>query len=367
MNLNFHLDASTHEPAYLQLKEQLKAQIAGAKLAPGTALPSLKAIAALAGVSLRTADAGINKLIEEGVCYRRPKKGTFVGEGGLAPQAERRKHVAVCYGRDANILENDLIWSKIMRGVEAMSESCGFEVVSLSMAGLGKSLEFYRNSTELSLHGVLMLRWDGLEEVFRLAAGAKPLPFIFLNYYVKGFEDGPENVHGIFNDDFAGAYQMADYIASKHGGQISLFTIEMEDENYNNRVRGYFAALEARGVKVPPERVLSQSRGGGQTLQEAGGALAERLMASSPGCRIVLCVNDLMAEGALRRLKAAGLHDAVVAGYDNILAHVSGDANFPTCAIDFEAMGRKAVEMLSNPKREYPRTIRLVPQLIARG
>lgn len=77
-DLKFKIQQDSHDPLYIQLKDQVKDFILKHDFPKGTPLPSIKIIADSAGVTLQTAERGMTELIKEGVCYRRPKKGTFV-------------------------------------------------------------------------------------------------------------------------------------------------------------------------------------------------------------------------------------------------------------------------------------------------
>ena len=66
---------------------------------------------------------------------------------------------------------------------------------------------------------------------------------------------------------------------------------------------------------------------------------------------------------------SAGLRsepDTVTITIENVLPEISGKCGFPTMAIDFEAMGAKAVNILDNNKAQYPKILRIPPALIMR-
>ena len=85
-DLTIFIREDSIDPIYIQLKNQVKHFIVDNGLTKGTALPSIKVIADIAGVTLQTAERGMKELIKEGVCFRRPKKGTFVDDIGLSKQ-----------------------------------------------------------------------------------------------------------------------------------------------------------------------------------------------------------------------------------------------------------------------------------------
>ena len=87
MSFRVKIDAGKNaEPVYVQIKKALLDYARDRKFTHGTPMPSVKLIAAGAGVSLRTADHALCALIDDGYCFRRPKKGTFFAENGIAPR-----------------------------------------------------------------------------------------------------------------------------------------------------------------------------------------------------------------------------------------------------------------------------------------
>lgn len=72
-------------PLYVQIRENLRKEIKGSRLHPGSKLPSEDELAAQYGVSRMTVRQGIMDLIDEGLLYRRHGLGTFVAQ----PQVER--------------------------------------------------------------------------------------------------------------------------------------------------------------------------------------------------------------------------------------------------------------------------------------
>jgi GntR family transcriptional regulator len=75
-------------PLYEQIVEQLRQQIMAGELAAGTALPSLRALAAELRVSLITTTRAYNDLAAEGLIVNMPGKGSFVAQ--IDPDEARR-------------------------------------------------------------------------------------------------------------------------------------------------------------------------------------------------------------------------------------------------------------------------------------
>lgn len=67
-------------PLYLQLANRLRAHIEEGGIDPGNALPSERDLSELTGMSRVTIRKGIDKLIEEGLLFRKQGSGTYVAK-----------------------------------------------------------------------------------------------------------------------------------------------------------------------------------------------------------------------------------------------------------------------------------------------
>ena len=348
---------------YQQIKEQLKAYIIENNLKEGERLPDLQSIADAAGVSLRTAYLGIDALIKEGICYKRPKNGIFVRHK-LKKIAERN----MCAVYDKRLVGNyelnsDLIQQAIFKGISENIDTYRLEPFFIT-GNPDDTIEFYSHIEGAKLSGILMLYWDDLDEGMRLAERFPQMKFVYLNYFIDGFEQTPENIYGVFNDDFSGAYDMASRIALQGYENAKILTFELPDENYRRRVNGFVAGLEDKRFKR--NTVLSAGPRRERSLQKLGRDLIAESWKSNKKTDVVFCVNDLMAEGVFEWLKEKKINNVRVCGYDNILRHVTADRNLSTVSINFEKMGLAALDIIAGKIKKCPKIIRIPPQIIER-
>jgi GntR family transcriptional regulator len=75
-------------PLYQQIVDGLKGEIAQGRLAPGSPLPSVRALAEDLLVSVITVKRAYEELEHDGIIYRRQGLGTFVAENGSARSLE---------------------------------------------------------------------------------------------------------------------------------------------------------------------------------------------------------------------------------------------------------------------------------------
>ena len=82
---------STNQPIYDQIYCQIKAQILSGALAPGEALPSIRALAKDLKISVITTKRAYDELEAHGFIYTTAGKGCFVADNNLEILREQRR------------------------------------------------------------------------------------------------------------------------------------------------------------------------------------------------------------------------------------------------------------------------------------
>ena len=87
-----HLDHHSGEPIYRQLIEQIKYRIACGQLAPGSQLPSIRALASELKINPRTVVKAYEELDHAGLVIMKQGQGVFIAsDRSAAPAGERRR------------------------------------------------------------------------------------------------------------------------------------------------------------------------------------------------------------------------------------------------------------------------------------
>ncbi len=362
----FDIDKSSPLPLYMQVKRQIHDYIQARGLKQGQMLPPVGELSEMAKVSLKTADRALNELITEGVCYRQPKRGTFVGSA--AKQVGKRRVVGVYHAFQSTSLEqSDRLQYNLFCGIQEEARKTGLDLFFIS--GEPESLiSRYLKSAEFELGGILMMLWFKLDEGMRLARKFPHVRFVYLNYFLDGFEEMPDNVYGVFNDEFAGSYQMTDHLLARGHKRIAVAAVNLVDENYRMRIAGYRQAVSDAGMPLEDDLIWLEDPGDGQHHREIGAQFARRWMSLESPPSALFCQNDLIAAGAIETLREAGRGgDCEVVGFDNILPEYSLNYGFSTVNIDFPRMGRRAINVVANRRTDYPRVMKIAPQLLLRS
>jgi LacI family transcriptional regulator len=167
-------------------------------------------------------------------------------------------------------------------------------------------------------------------------------------------------------DNVAGAYQAVSHLARLGYGRIATITGPAATTVGLDRRQGYLNALRDRGLAFDAGLVVEGD------FTEAGGYFAMRqLLPARPDA--VFAASDMMALGALRALREAGLSvpgNVAVVGFDDLPAAAYADPPLTTVRQPIRQTGTQAVEilldLLNNPTQSA-RRVTLTTDLIIRS
>ncbi|RKS72735.1 DNA-binding LacI/PurR family transcriptional regulator [Motilibacter peucedani] len=135
------------------------------------------------------------------------------------------------------------------------------------------------------------------------------------------------------------------------------------------RLAGHRAALEERGLQVHDELLVRAD----EWHRQDGAEGVRRLLALDRPPDAVFCFNDLLALGALRALREAGVRvpdDVAVVGFDDIEESRYSSPSLTTVSPDKAGIAATAVEMLADrlgPGRDGPaRSVSVGHELVVR-
>jgi DNA-binding LacI/PurR family transcriptional regulator len=351
---------------YRQIAVQIKQHIVDNRLEYGVAIPTVSEVAKIANVSIRTADLGISELVKEGICFRIPKRGTFVSDLSKKDM-NKRKAFGVFVPKSIGNIDNDnAVLSSIYRGLTSEADICDMDLIILK-GEVESSIDFYRSNNSIDFKGVI-IAGENIPNVHSAATKYSKLPFIHLNYLHEDFFRSPDNVHGIFNDDFGGAYQIMNVMLDKGHRNVLIISLKVDDDNYRNRVDGFLSALANSDLETDnylEEHNLKDIHNFSHI--ELARHITRTYVEDGKKIDLVMCVDDLLADGVVAQLNDLGRNDVEVCGYDNVIPDSNRKNKYSTVAIDFEKMGRQAVKILNAPDKNYPKSMKIMPVLIPKN
>ena len=336
---------------------------------PNTPLPSIVEIAGLAKVSARTADLALRELVKDGVCFRRPKKGTYVAEE--AKRGRMHKRIIGLYTRSKFFTPDchsfaSAVYDGILGGCRDLGATS-----ALFTDALGENMDFFLDNGQIDYLGTIFMPHAMTASHEEMFLKRRNVRFVQVNTRFREFAFTPDNVMGVFNDEFSGGYQAAEFLIREGRTRFSLMGYRLLNENYALRVKGFLQACADRRIGVDPRSMsldgeLECSSQSG--IMEYGRRTARRMLEAGTLRQAVFCVNDILAAGVADFLRERGLYPGktAICGYDNIHPHLSNDRMFPTLAVDFEKMGRLAVDLLIRDGKTANKSVFLHPALIPR-
>jgi DNA-binding LacI/PurR family transcriptional regulator len=167
------------------------------------------------------------------------------------------------------------------------------------------------------------------------------IPLVLLNNSVD-----LKDVSFVKVDNYSGAYKAVVHLISKNHKDIGFLCGPLQHRSYMERYQGYLAALKDHGIPVQ-EKFM---RFGDSTLYE-GTRLMNSILNSGDIPTAIFASNDMMAIGAIKAIKKAGLKipdDVAIVGFDDIEHDVLIEPALSTVFVDKNKMGEMAVDLLLN-------------------
>jgi LacI family transcriptional regulator, repressor for deo operon, udp, cdd, tsx, nupC, and nupG len=347
-----------------QLREQLTWLICSGDVPVGTRLPSVRDLAGELGINLHTVRSAYGKLEADGLVETRQGRGTRVAAFDprrlWPPEAAARTHVA---GVVVPALANPF-YVALVSGVEEVARASGTLLI-VSTTGDDQAVAL-RSVAQLSAKGVdgLIVVSHDVSHLLVTAHGGGEGPWMPLVVV-----DRP----GIAGNTVEANLEAAGFEATRHLVEhghraIGLITVGEGLSNTAPLEAGYRRSLGEAGLD-PHDRLVARV---GAFDMAAGAEGAARLLAGDGRPTAIVAIDDLLAIGALRAARAAGLRvpdDVAIVGVDDIPFAGAVDPPLTTVALPAAEMGREAMrtlDLLLAGMAGEPRKVMLETNLVIR-
>ena len=170
-------------------------------------------------------------------------------------------------------------------------------------------------------------------------------------------------------DESIGIAEAFDHLVALGHRRIAYLGVPVWTSAGNERMVAFRAISRERGLRQPERYVVVCD---GYSERDGAEAMA-RLLARDDAPTGVLCGNDMMALGAVRAVREAGLRcpaDISVVGYNDMPMTDRVEPPLTTVRVPYFDVGREAAGLLVQslaPGGTAGRSVRLTPQLVVRG
>ena len=324
------------------------------------AIPTLADVAARAGVSTATVSRCLNSP-DQVVEKTRTRVMEAVADLGYAPnfgaQALAAKQTNT-FGVVIPTMENAVF----ARGIQAFQEELGRHGKTLLIASSGYQPELeeaqIRALVARGADALLLIGYERDARLYEFLAQRDTPALVSWSY------DAGHAVPSIgFDNRAAMADLMSVALAKGHKAVAGITAPQAANDRARNRVEGGRQAMRAAGLD-PSDLFLIETPYG----IENGERAFRQIMDARPETTMVMCVNDVLAIGALRAAREMALRvpeDVSITGFDDIEIAILAEPALTTVHVPHREMGRRAAHMLVEMARtrEVPQSIKLPTEI----
>jgi LacI family transcriptional regulator len=190
---------------------------------------------------------------------------------------------------------------------------------------------------------------------------AKRVPVLMINGNLPNSE-----IHRVAVEQKLGAELAVQHLIDLGHRDIAVIGGFLHMSNTQQRIQGFRTAMRNNGISVRKEWMIH----GGFSVNK-GLKFAEQVLNSPNRPTAIVCMNDLVAIGALKAADRAGLAvpgDLSIVGYDDIPFASYSIPELTTISLKSNEIGRLAAETLHRliTGKKVPRLLSVVPELVVR-
>jgi GntR family transcriptional regulator of arabinose operon len=363
------------QPLYEQVRQQVLDYILEHDLEPGDAIPTEAELAERYGVSLGTTRRALHELVERGILYRQPGRGTFLTEHGR--ERARQRGLLACIVPHIR----DAFYATIIAGAQDAAQILRYAFLLDNSYDQPDVEEQLLRQSLGHVDGILLLPVVRptlspiLEELLR-----RRFPLVFVDR-LPTLSTG--NVNYVSCDNEGGAYAAVQHLIGLGHRRIGLALTGSArmHSSVARRAEGYHRALRDHGLKMEESLILGGLASHAQIVdpvsdedrqREANVDLLQDFLRREEPTAL-FAVNDLIAMDAWRAAEGLGLsvpENLSIVGFDN--AHFLEEMGIPLTTVAQEAyqISRSAVELLIECIRgrvTVPRQVVVPTRLVVRG
>lgn len=338
-------------PKYALVENYIKQAIKQRKIV--AKLPGERVLAGELGYSYMTIRKAIENLVDEGILYKVPTKGTYVAD----QRAHKPKKHTIGYFLD----------SRIAGGLSSPYYAMIFDAIEQVTARNGYSLVYFTDSDPSNLPKILK-KLDGvIASCFpRIENTIQDIKQI-VPVVVIDNSASDKTIPSVIVDNFTAEIQSVDHLCSLGHERIGFMTGLEDSDVGKNRFEGYKSGLSQHGIDADPALVF---RGNYTFGSGVGGTDYFLSLEQMPTA--IICANDSMALGAISKLHQSGLKvpdDMSIIGFDDVDVASQVIPSLTTVSVPvIEIAGRafSMLECLIDGKALENKHVALDAQLITR-
>lgn len=258
-------------------------------------------------------------------------------------------------------------FSSAIAGIEETAYDAGYNVtICQSLDQLDREEKILQSLSANRVDGILIsISMETKDNKYLQAIKKNGTPLVFFDRHID-----MKGNSSVLIDDFQGGFDATEHLILQGCQKIAHFSGPLELEIYNNRFKGYKAALQKHNIDLNQKLIITSK------LMEADGIeSAKKLLSLKIPIDGIFSSNDTAAISALQYLKEHNIkipQDIAIVGFSNEPISSVIEPSLTTINQPGFEMGKIAINLLltqiKNKKEENnPETIILKPVLIKRN
>ena len=312
--------------------------------------PTMRDVAAMAGVSLSTVSLVVNG--KPGVSHDRRERVLQVIKDLNSVTGERSnatvgtKIIGLLMESLSEASRSEGFYLRIVSGIEETAYELGYQVLLHVFRPGIDPLNSIRDLMGRDVDGLIIANdGDITPNVIQNLAEAG-IPMVLVEY----FQNFP--VHAVTADNFTAGRVMTEYLIRLGHRRIGAISGPDKYSSLRDRMRGYRIAMLENGLALDPSLQPSPVSGN----PRKGYVQMQKLIALPEPPTAVFAVSDRAAFGAMEAIKDAGLvcpDDISVVGIDDVRDSAYNIPPLTTFSVPKYDLGKTAVLILHNLTQEY--------------
>ena len=251
--------------------------------------------------------------------------------------------------------------SEVVSGIEDFANDHGYSVfVANSHADPEREKRVVQSFSERRVDGILVTS-SRVGALYMPLLSELRVPIVLINN-----QQPTPLTHSVRIENVDSSRTATEHLIALGHRRIAYLGDQFGYASDTERFTGYRQALERAGLPFHQELVVQ-----GDGKPEAAVGATESLLALDERPTALFCYNDMSALGAMRAIRAAGLHiphDISVVGFDDLFIASYTDPPLTTLHQPMHEMGRMAMDSLLTlmTGHQPPETIRVPAHLVVR-
>lgn len=356
---------NAYQPLYQNIYNDIKGKIETGELAEGDKLATEYEIMQQYAVSRITVSRALQELAQNGYIKRFRSKGTFVTSPGDAPDAAEDSKTASSFHTTISLVmpfSSDTIPPLLSSMQQAALENHLMLSIFNSDKDIHKERAILVHLNQTDVAGIICYPIESYENISYYSQFLfRHVPILSIDKTLPGLD-----IPYIKSDNFQGSYNIVQYLINKGHRRIAYYCHTLSDENENLRFRGYLRALTDNGITPCDTYFMELEKSAATHImlpenspvshQQVNQQLREMMALDTPPTALV-CAYDLLAAYVEQQAHALGISipdELSITGFDNLSLCDHLQVPLTSAAQDFQAIGRKAIEVLLDIRAGRP-------------